>query len=422
MAFDHLGEDLVVHEARRTRARAERVLRAVCDDVVAELAVGALDRAVGLADGRVEAAVVHVELEQLDHAFDRAVDIGLVRDGDLAVGDGVDRAARQLVDELVDDLRRLLDLLEAHEVAREAAARARDRDRELHALGALAVPVVGEAEVRIVLAEVAAHARAARVRAREAPLERVFLRDRADAVEAVDEDAVAVAEGLEVGDRLREADIDEVPHHPLEGLVVGDVAPRAADARPVGVVALARDVLDDVVDELALVEPVEEACERAEVERRGADAQEVVLDAAELAHDGAHDLGARGELDAEELLDRVVPRDVVHDRRDVVHPADRADILVVVVVLAELLEARMQVPDVRRAAGDALAVELEHEPEGRVGRRVLRTEVQDPAIGGLEVVLEVVRVLDIKAEAFAGGNGVRHRAESIRPSAARCGA
>ena len=181
-------------------------------------------------------------------------------------------------------------------------------------------------------------------------------------------------------------------------------------------IALARDVLDDVVDELALVEPVEEARERTEVERRCADAQEVVLDAAELAHDRADDLRARGQLDAEELLDRVVPRDVVHDRRDVVHPADRADILVVVVVLAELLEAGMQVADVRGAARDAFAVELEHEPQGRVGRRVLRTEVQHPPIGGLKVILEVVRVLDIKAEAFAGGNRVRHRAESIRPA------
>jgi hypothetical protein len=115
-------------------------------------------------------------------------------------------------------------------------------------------------------------------------------------------------------------------------------------------------------------------------------------------------LRARGELDAEQLLDRVVPRDVVHDRRDVVHPADRADVLVVVVMLAELLEARVEVADVRRAAGDALAVELEHEAERRVRRRVLRAEVQDPAVGRLEVVLEVVRVLDVEAEALAGGD------------------
>jgi hypothetical protein len=39
----------------------------------------------------------------------------------------------------------------------------------------------------------------------------------------------------------------------------------------------------------------------------------VVLDAGDLGHDGAEDLAARGDLDAEELLDGVVPRDVVGD-------------------------------------------------------------------------------------------------------------
>ncbi len=75
----------------------------------------------------------------------------------------------------------------------------------------------------------------------------------------------------------------KLPDHPLEDLFVGQVLHRAADAGPVRVEALAGDVVDDVVDELALVEAVEEAGERAEVERRRADAQQVVLDPPELA-------------------------------------------------------------------------------------------------------------------------------------------
>ena len=56
-----------------------------------------------------------------------------------------------------------------------------------------------------------------------------------------------------------------------------------------------------------------------------------------------------------QLLDRVVPGDVVADRGDVVHPAARADVLVVVVVLAELLEPGMEIAVVRHGADDALA-------------------------------------------------------------------
>jgi hypothetical protein len=46
---------------------------------------------------------------------------------------------------------------------------------------------------------------------------------------------------------------------------------------------------------------------------------------------------------------RHVPRNVVRHRRDVVHPVSDNDVLVVVQVLAELLEAAVQKADVRRA-------------------------------------------------------------------------
>ena len=76
-----------------------------------------------------------------------------------------------------------------------------------------------------------------------------------------------------------------------------------------------------------------------EVERRGAAAEQVVADPGQLGDDRADVLAARRQLDAQQLLDRVVPGDLVGDRRDVVHPVDDGDVLVVVEVLAELLEA-----------------------------------------------------------------------------------
>ena len=47
--------------------------------------------------------------------------------------------------------------------------------------------------------------------------------------------------------------------------------------------------------------------------RPAARKEEVVLDAGHLGHDRAEDLAAGREVDAEELLDAVVPADVVGD-------------------------------------------------------------------------------------------------------------
>ncbi|XHC25835.1 hypothetical protein ABWH91_00220 [Phycisphaerales bacterium ac7] len=173
-------------------------------------------------------------------------------------------------------------------------------------------------------------------------------------------------------------------------------------------VALAGDEVADVVDAFALVEAVEEGGEAAEVEGRGPAAQEVVLDAGELGHDGPEDLAAGGDVDVEEFLDGVVPADIVGDRAQIVHPADDRDVLVVVHVLGQLLEARVQVADVGGAAGDPLAVEFEDEAEGGVGRGVLRAEVERPAVAGVDVSLEVVEGLYIGVVALIGLDGVRH--------------
>ncbi len=164
--------------------------------------------------------------------------------------------------------------------------------------------------------------------------------------------------------------------------------------------ALAGHVLHDVVDRFAFVEAVEERGERAEVQRRGADAKQVGLDAAQLAEDRAQDLAARRDVDAHQLFDRAVPGDLVVDRRRVVHAVDDGDVLVVVQVLAELLKARVQVADVRHAADDALAIQFQHQAQGGVGGGVLRPEVERPAVAGLRLGVEVGRRFDVHVNRF----------------------
>ena len=62
---------------------------------------------------------------------------------------------------------------------------------------------------------------------------------------------------------------------------------------------------------------------------------------------------------------------LVH-RRDVVEPVEVADRLQVGLVLDQLLGAAMQQPDVRIDALDHLAVQLQHQAQHAVRRRMLR--------------------------------------------------
>ena len=73
----------------------------------------------------------------------------------------------------------------------------------------------------------------------------------------------------------------------------------------------------------------------------------------QLGEDRADVLAARRELDAQQLFDRVMPGDLVGDRRDVIHPIDDGDVLVEVEVFAELLEAAVQIADVGHRLDDA---------------------------------------------------------------------
>ena len=119
-----------VHERRRPAVRLVRAAGAVGDDVEAELAVAALDERVGLA-GRHADAVDDV-LEVADHRLDRVVRVALRRQRDARIVDH-DRAVGDLLQALAQDPDRLLDLLDAHQVAVVAVAGRADAGRRTRA-------------------------------------------------------------------------------------------------------------------------------------------------------------------------------------------------------------------------------------------------------------------------------------------------
>ena len=83
----------------------------------------------------------------------------------------------------------------------------------------------------------------------------------------------------------------------------------------------------------------------------------------------------------------MVPGHVVGHRRDVIHPISDSDVLVEIQMLADFLESRVQVSDVGNRLNNPLAVELQHQPQCRVRRRMLWAKVQGP-----EIVLSLLLV------------------------------
>src|SRR5687767_17983 len=105
-------------------------------------------------------------------------------------------------------------------------------------------------------------------------------------------------------------------------------------------------------------------------------------DSRELAGDDTQHRAALGDVYAPETLRAEGKRDIVADRVEVVLTVGPGDDLVVLAVLANLLEPAVEVADVRDAAHDRLALQLENQTKHPVGSGVLWPEVDEHMIGG----------------------------------------
>ena len=144
---------------------------------------------------------------------------------------------------------------------------------------------------------------------------------------------------------------------------------------------------------LALLERPQERRERADVDAGRAEPDEVRDDARQLARHHPQHLAPLGDLDPEQPLRAERERDVVAGRVEIILAVGPRDDLIVLPVLADLLEAAVQVADVRDAAHDRLAVELEHQAQHAVRRRMLRPDVDEHVLA-LEIGLDRRRRVD----------------------------
>ena len=154
-----------------------------------------------------------------------------------------------------------------------------------------------------------------------------------------------------------------------------DVLEDATDLEVAGVHPLPRGHLEQVEDRVALAQRVPEHRDRAEVERRGPDPEQVRVDPVELEVDRPQVGGPGRDLDLEQLLDRAAEGLHVEEVGEVVHALDERDHLPVALVLAGLLDPGVDVADDRLEVEHLLALEADQQSQHAVGGGVMRAHV-----------------------------------------------
>ena len=142
---------------------------------------------------------------------------------------------------------------------------------------------------------------------------------------------------------------------------------------------------------------------RAEIQSHRAQAHQVRRDTGSLATNNANGLAARGNIPAHQFLHGQRVSDVVRQRREVIQPIGVRHELVVLHVLGDFFVAAMQKTDVRRGFGDDFAIELEHESQNAVRRRMRRPHVEDHLLA--DVVVAVCRSSASAATTRVTGSG-----------------
>ena len=139
--------------------------------------------------------------------------------------------------------------------------------------------------------------------------------------------------------------------------------------------ARAGDRLIDVKQVFALAEAIQKDGHRADVQPVRAQPQQVVQQAGDLVEHHANVLCALRHFDAEQLFNRHHVGVLVGHHRHVVEAVHVRHRLQECLVLGEFLGRAMQQSDVRVSAFDDFAVQLQHQSQHAVGRRMLRPEV-----------------------------------------------
>jgi hypothetical protein len=238
-------------------------------------------------------------------------------------------------------------------------------------------------------------ARAANHDARKAPRPAIFQRYDADIDVALFEDAVAGEQALDVVTDFREMIAES--HYVLDQLQ-RQILMHPARPEIGRVHARARSALIEHHELFTFLEAPQRRRERAHVHGLRCDVQKMREQPPDLGIEHADQLRASRHGETEELLNREAEGVLLIHRRDIIEPVEIRDRLQIGFVLDQFLGPAMQKTDMRVDARHDLTVELEHEAQHAVRRRMLRSEIDLEAARGVFVH---ARAPAITARAFS---------------------
>ena len=178
---------------------------------------------------------------------------------------------------------------------------------------------------------------------------------------------------------MRRHGVEKIPHLLVQ--VDRRFQAHSADAEVARHHPLTGEILEDPQQLFAFAEAVEEHRQRADVERMGPEPHQVRLQPRQLVHQHAQPLGAFWNFKLQQLLDGQAVTEIVRHRRKIVDAIGQWDHLLVELRLARLLDAGMQVADIGSESNHGLAIDLQHEPQNAMRRRMLRPHVEAPWCG-----------------------------------------
>src|SRR5688572_2939944 len=349
--FRHHRQRGKIHKARPAEMHAARSWSTVRFHINTQLAFRGLDRVINLAGGYVESFSddqemmnqrVHVTLHRFairQHHFRRV---------------GLHWTRPQARQRLHSYFVRLLHLAHSHHVTRPHVAIRFGRNFE----------VVGFiTRVRVRAPDVEIDAAASQTWTGKSPVDSIFSGDEADALRSTLEDLVAAEQRVKLCDR-RKKTIEKLFAPVLES--GRKVHHQSADTKIGWRESSTGGGLDQVHYLLAFAEAVEEDGHRANIERVRAEPHEVRGDALNLAHQNANRLCALRNFEAKQLFTRHYVSEVVAERIEIIHPVGDDDPLLVLLVLEQLLHARVEIADVRGCFDHHLAVEHEFQTQHAV--------------------------------------------------------
>ena len=137
--------------------------------------------------------------------------------------------------------------------------------------------------------------------------------------------------------------------------------------------------LENAQDVFALPETIQEHAHRPDVDGVRAQPHQMAVQARQLRQHHARPLRQRRNLQAQQFLHRQAVAQIIRERRQVIDAVGQRNRLLVRLDLEFLLDAGVQIPDVRLALYDGLAIQLQFQAQHAVRGGMLRTHVQAQA-------------------------------------------